>query len=105
MPHLAALDFKADDAGTPDGDDEVDLVIFPVVGDPLADDDQVAFAELRDEQAKNPAFGVVGQSRFGGQRDRHACPLSARRACLPVSTAAAILEGADQRWHDRTARR
>ena len=54
MPDLAALDLEADDAGTLDGDDEVDLVILEVVGDALAGDDEVVGLELFERAPGRP---------------------------------------------------
>ena len=62
MPDFAALDLDADDAGAFDGDDEVDLVILEVVGDPLAGDEKVVLAELVDEQLPDLALGLVGEA-------------------------------------------
>ena len=67
VPHLAALDLEADDAGALDGDDEVDLVILEVVGDALAGNDEVVGLELFDERLVDLALGAVGEARgFGG---------------------------------------
>ena len=41
VPDFAAFDLDADDTGAFDGDDEVDLVILEVVGDPLSGDEEV----------------------------------------------------------------
>lgn len=71
VPDLAALDLDADDAGSLDGDDKVDLVVLEVVGDPLAGDDEVVLAELLDEHLPDLAFGVVGETRVVGEGDGH----------------------------------
>ena len=72
MPDLTALDLQTDDAGTLDGDDEVDLVILEVVGDALAGDDEVVGLELLDERLVDLALGPVGETRGFGGRDGHA---------------------------------
>jgi len=72
MPDLTALDLQTDDAGTLDGDDEVDLVILEVVGDALAGDDEVVGLELLDERLVDVALGPVGETRGFGGRDGHA---------------------------------
>ena len=71
MPDLATLDLDADDARALDGHQEVDLMIFEVVGDPLAGDDEVALAELLHQFRTDPAFGGVGQPRVLGKQHRH----------------------------------
>lgn len=60
VPDFAALDFHADDAGAFDGDDEVDLVVFEVVGDALAGDDEVVGLELLFQRVVDTALGAVG---------------------------------------------
>ena len=72
VPHLAALDLDADDAGALDRHHEVDLVVLEVVGHPLPGDQQVAGAELLGERLPDHAFGVVGQPRGPLGCDRHA---------------------------------
>ncbi len=54
VPDLTALDLEADDAGTLDGDDEVDLVVLEVVGDALAGDDPVVGLQLVDAAPGRP---------------------------------------------------
>ena len=71
VPDVAALDLDADDSGTFHGDDEVDLVVFLVVGHALAYDDEVVRPELRVECTPDLLLPVVGKPGFLGQRDGH----------------------------------
>ena len=71
VPYAAALDLDADDACAFHGDDEVDLVVFLVVGDALADDDEVVGPELFVEGPPDRLLPVVDEPGFLGQRDRH----------------------------------
>ena len=71
VPDLAAFDFDADDADAMKSDDEVDLVILAPVGDPLAGDDDVVFAELFNESFEDLPFSRGGQSDLIGKRDGH----------------------------------
>lgn len=70
VPDVAALDLDADDAGALDGDQEVDLVVLEVIGDPLARDHHSVVAELLDQQLVNPPFGGVRQP-WRARVDRH----------------------------------
>jgi hypothetical protein len=54
-----------------DRDHEVDLVVFEVVGVALAGDEQIAFAELVNEQLPALALGLIGEARLGGEGDGH----------------------------------
>jgi len=71
VPHLAALDLDANDARTFDRDDEVDLVVLEVVGDPLPGDDAVVGLHLCEQGLVDRAFGVVGQARGFVRCDGH----------------------------------
>ena len=62
VPDLAALDLEADDAGALDRDDEVDLVVLEVIGDPLAGDYEVVGLELIDQRLPDLALGAVGEA-------------------------------------------
>ena len=71
MPDLAAFDLEADDAGTLDGDDEVDLVVLEMVGDALAGDHPVVGLELFKEGLVDLALGGVGEAGSFVGGDRH----------------------------------
>ena len=71
MPDVAALDLQADDAGTFDCDDEVDLVILEVVGDALAGNDTVVGLKLLEQRLVDLALGAVGEARSFGGSDAH----------------------------------
>ncbi len=71
MPDVAALDLDADDSGSFHGDDEVDLVVFLVVGHALAYDDEVIRPELLIKGTPDLLLPVVGKPGFLGQRDGH----------------------------------
>ena len=60
MPDLATLDLQADDARALDGDDEVDLMVFQVVGDALSWDHAVVGLQLVKQALVDPAFGSIG---------------------------------------------
>jgi hypothetical protein len=69
MGDFAALDFNAHDARALDRDNEVDLVILEMIGDPLAGDHQVAVTELLAQGGPDTPFGGSGQAGVNGQRD------------------------------------
>ena len=71
MGDFAALDFNAHDARALDGDNEVDLVILEMIGDPLAGDHQVAVTELLAQGGPDTPFGGSGQAGVIGHRDGH----------------------------------
>lgn len=75
VPDLAALDLEADDARALDGDEEVDLVVFQVIGHALARDDEVTGLQLFDQGAPNGPLGAVGQPRHKADVDGHVRPL------------------------------
>ena len=71
MPDVAALDLEADDAGTLDRDDEVDLVILEVVGDALARDHPVVRLKLFEQGLVDLALGGVGEAGSFVRSDGH----------------------------------
>ena len=92
VPDLAALDLDADDAGALDGDDEVDLVVLEVVGDPLSGHDKVIGLKLINQRLVGAALGCVEPRVFVG-RDAHRREPPNRRRALVISPSLGVLHG------------
>ena len=63
VPHLPAFDLQTHDAGAIDRDQHVDLVVFVVVGDALAVDDEVVIEELLTQEVPDGFLARGGEPR------------------------------------------
>lgn len=71
VPHLAALNLEAGDAGAVDGDDEIDLVLLVVVGDALTGDEEIVVEELVAQQGPDLLFGGGSEAGWVGDQVWH----------------------------------
>jgi hypothetical protein len=96
VPHLAALDFEADDAGALDGDDEVDLMILEVISNALPRNDEVVGLKLLDQRLVDVALGPVGEAPSFGWSDRHAS--STTTASTSIRSSATAIPRLNNVW-------